>query len=84
MSLEGGDFQCYVHKFKTAKVEDWNQHCTKAGHVEEGSTRCRECDVEIKFKNLPFHPFDNLGHKNISLSCPKCQKKQSQVEVTLA
>ena len=84
MSIEGGNFICYVHRFETDKINKWNDHCVNQGHTEEGSTRCNKCDREIKFKNLPFHPFDNLGHKNISISCPDCQEKQSQVEVQYA
>ena len=83
MSLEGGNFKCYVDGFETNSVKEWNAHCP--GHIfEEGSTRCRTCDKEIKFKNLPFHPFDELGHKNISLECPDCKQNQSDVEVQYA
>lgn len=84
MSIEGGNFICYSHNFETGKVSRWNEHCISTGHTEEGSTRCRDCDKEIKFKNLPFHPFDEQGHKNISLSCPDCKNKEQQAEVVFA
>ena len=80
--IEGGNFQCYIHKFETAVIEEWNNHCvTNDCGREEGSTRCRDCDKEIKFKNLPFKPFDAAGHKNISISCNDCLNKQLSANV---
>jgi len=73
LSIEGGNFQCYIHHFETPNVKEWNEHMTETLHTEEGSTRCRDCDKVFNFKNLPFKPFDDKGHKNISLSCPDCQ-----------
>jgi hypothetical protein len=82
MSIEGGDFQCYVHDFKTSIVKEWNNHCvSKDCGREEGTTACRDCGKQIKFKNLPFHPFDEQGHKNISLQCPGCSDRFSNVEM---
>ena len=83
--VEGGPFECFVHNFITPVIAEWNDHCTlnDCGR-ESGSTRCRDCGKEIKFKNLPFHPFDAAGHKNITLSCPDCKNKDSGAEVTYA
>ena len=82
MSIEGGAFKCYIHGFETMDVREWNDHCAVAeGHTEEGSTRCVMCDKELKFSNLPYHPFDEQGHKNISLTCPDCQPDMSQVHM---
>ena len=82
MSIEGGPFQCGIHDFETTEVEEWNKHCSEEeGHTEEGETVCRDCNQLIKFKNLPFHPFDDQGHKNISLQCPECSSKQSEAEI---
>ncbi len=84
MSIEGGNFICYIHDFETSKISEWNTHCTSTNHTEEGSTRCIKCDKEIKFSNLPFHPFDAQGHKNIVLKCPACETKFSNVNVRYA
>ena len=69
--------------FETSSVKEWNEHCTEEGHTEEGSTKCRDCGKQITFKNLPYHPFDEQGHKNISLQCPNCSDRFAQVEMEI-
>ena len=76
MSIEGGDFQCYVHDFKTANIEEWNEHCMDTpGHTEEGTTACTRCGAIVEFHNLPFHPLQADGSKGIALQCPDCSEK---------
>lgn len=75
LSVEGGEFQCYIHNFRTANIDDWNNHCTnEEGHYEQGHTACITCGERIEFTDLPFHPIVN-GLKNIQLRCDDCDTK---------
>lgn len=74
--VEGGEFQCYLHDYKTASVEDWNQHCSnEEGHTEQGTAVCTHCGTAFEFKDLPYHPIDASGSKNILLKCEDCEQK---------
>ena len=77
--LEGGDFECYIHNFKTGSIDEWNAHCMESGeHTEEGSTACTGCGATIEFHNLPFQPIKGDGSKGIALQCPDCSEKTQQ------
>lgn len=79
---EGGDYICYKDGFQTGELDEWNKHCstidpdTGTTHItEEGTTQCITCGIGIEFKNLPFHPINNIGSKNIQLKCEDCEEK---------
>ena len=91
MSIEGGNFRCFLHTdkkgnpFETSKIDDWNAHCTKAeGHTEMGSGFCQGCGEVIEFTDLPFQPLGPDGSKNIQLRCDDCEEKRnlSTIKVT--
>ena len=73
--IEGGQFICYLHNFKTASVKDWNDHGLTKGHTESGTTRCILCNDIVEFTDLPFHPIRQDGSKGISLKCEECDSK---------
>ena len=75
--VEGGSFKCYLHDFESKTVKGWNEHCLSKPHFESGSTGCANCSETIEFSNLPFHPLDAGGSKNIRLVCDDCNKKQN-------
>jgi Fe2+ or Zn2+ uptake regulation protein len=71
--VEGGEFICYIHDFKTASIDEWNSHCFgNDEHTEQGSTACVICGEIIEFENLPFHKLSPSGSKNIQLKCDDC------------
>ena len=83
MSIEGGNFRCYLHAdkkgkfFETASIEEWNAHCSTAeGHTEMGVAICQGCGEYIEFSGLPFHPLGPDGSKNIRLTCDDCGTKK--------
>lgn len=74
--IEGGAFRCYIHNFETESIDKWNKHCTtEEGHTETGNTLCITCGQRIHFTDLPFHPLDVRGSKNIQLRCEECDQK---------
>ena len=75
--IEGGEFKCDLHDFRTASIEDWNDHCYgNPEHTESGSTNCSSCKVVVIFEGLPYHRIDPIsGSKNISLKCEECESK---------
>lgn len=74
--IEGGDFECYIHDFKTRSIDEWNTHCMDSDeHTEEGTTRCTRCGATIEFHNLPYQPIKDDGSKGIALQCPDCSEK---------
>ena len=74
--IEGGDFECYMHDFKTRSIEEWNAHMMDTpGHSEEGTTACTRCGAIIEFSGLPYHPIKDDGSKGIALQCPDCSEK---------
>jgi hypothetical protein len=73
--VEGGDFNCSTHNFKTTKISDWNKHCLSSPHFEYGTTICSSCKANVEFAELPFAPLDQTGSKNISLLCETCDTK---------
>jgi DNA-directed RNA polymerase subunit RPC12/RpoP len=74
--IEGGQFECYMHDFKTSNIEEWNSHCMESDeHTEQGTTACIRCGTKIEFSNLPFQPITESGSKNIALKCPDCSQK---------
>ena len=82
--IEGGDFECYIHDYKTNKIDEWNAHCMESDeHTEEGTTACTRCGAVIEFHNLPFQPIKDDGSKGIALQCPDCsQKSQGSATIT--
>ena len=83
MSIEGGNFRCYLHTdkkgkfFETASIEEWNAHCTTAeGHREEGQAFCAGCGDLVMF-SLPFHPLGPDGSKGVKpIFCNECDSKK--------
>jgi len=73
--IEGSNFNCYIHKFETAKIVDWNKHCQSSPHFEQGTTACTSCGAVVEFSELPFAPLDATGSKNISLLCEDCDQR---------
>ena len=80
--LEGGDFHCYIHDFKTSSLDEWNAHCSDTEHTESGTGFCISCGIPIEFDNLPYHPIQEDGSKGIALKCTDCSEK-SQGSVTV-
>lgn len=73
--IEGGAFICGRHNFETSSIAEWNDHMDDGNHFEEGSTVCIKCGDPIKYNDLPYHPFDKAGSKNIQLRCNECEEK---------
>ena len=74
--IEGGDFECYIHDFKTRDIDEWNAHMMDTpGHSEEGTTACTRCGAIIEFSGLPYQPIKDDGSKGIALQCPDCSEK---------
>lgn len=74
--IEGGDFECYIHDFKTRDIDEWNTHMMDTpGHSEEGTTACTRCGAIIEFSGLPYQPIKDDGSKGIALQCPDCSEK---------
>jgi hypothetical protein len=74
--IEGGSFKCDTSNFETSSIDEWNEHCLSHNiHTESGSTACIVCRTPIEFTDLPFHPLDARGSKNIALKCPECDEK---------
>lgn len=91
MSVEGGNFKCFIHGTKGGKpfeadtIDAWNKHCTTTeGHTEMGSGFCQGCGEVIEFTDLPFQPLGPDGSKNIQLRCDDCEEKRnlSSIKVT--
>ena len=55
-TLEGGDYECYIHDFRTADPEAWYQHCEDPAnqHTEDVQGRCLYCDKKTHAYNLPW------------------------------
>ena len=75
MSIEGGDFVCSTHKFRTDNVKSWNTHMMKQEHYDITDTVCIECGTRFTAE-IPYQPIQADGSKNISLRCDKCEAKQ--------
>lgn len=74
--IEGGEFICYIHDFKTPSIDEWNNHCFgNPEHTEQGGTACIICGADVIFTDLPFHKLGPDGSKNISLKCEECEAK---------
>ena len=72
MSIEGGEFHCYRHNYKTDSVKSWNTHMMKEKHIDIVDTKCVSCGTPIH-KEMPYQPIQADGSKNISLKCSKCE-----------
>jgi len=81
MSIEGGPFVCSIDGFTAdAKdIEAKNEHCKKYGkehrHTMRGTTVCRECGAELRYRGHPYIPLvvetGHLKHETM-LYCDKC------------
>lgn len=67
--LEGGDFVCYIHNYKTDNSSKWEYHCFKTNHMIEGYTQCLVCKKPVNFKDIPFMGLNNSPQ----LRCEKCK-----------
>jgi hypothetical protein len=74
MSIEGGDFHCYIHDFRTDSIKSWNTHMMKQEHYDIVSTKCIECGTGFTVE-MPYQPIQADGSKNISLRCDACEAK---------
>lgn len=75
MSIEGGQFECSIHNYKTGDVEDWDEHCFKSKHTMKVIQRCEDCGEEIrKTIDYPknFVKKSHAGKEVIHLECPDC------------
>lgn len=75
MSIEGGQFHCYIHDYKTDSIKSWNSHMMKQKHFDDVQTKCIECGADIQ-RQIPYQPIQADGSKGISLRCDKCEAKQ--------
>lgn len=75
--IEGGNFRCDDKHFETGSIDEWNKHCTEDCdlHTEGGSTACIICKTPLEYSELPFHPLDANGSKNIMLKCEACEER---------
>lgn len=73
--LGGGNFTC-PHGLDTSDVNEINEHCLDPanGHTLSGATQCIDCNVEIKYQNLPFKKITAEGF-GIKMRCPSCFQK---------
>lgn len=76
-SLEGGDFLCSRHNFRTDDIDSWNEHMGKEAHTDIVDTHCIECDTAFTVE-MPFQPILPDGSKGISLRCDECEAKQGK------
>jgi hypothetical protein len=87
MSVEGGNFRCYLHAdkkgrfFETASIDEYNAHCINAidpPHREAGQDFCPGCGELVAF-DLPFHPLGPDGSKGIGpIVCNECESKKGK------
>ena len=75
MSIEGGQFHCYLHDYKTDSVKSWNTHMMKEKHTDIVDTKCVSCGADIH-REIPYQPIQADGSKGISLKCNNCEKKE--------
>lgn len=78
MSIEGGPFQCSItgETIERDNIEGWNKHCTehKGYHTQYGTTVCRECGQELRYRKHPYIPLvPETGHlkREVQLYCDK-------------
>jgi len=76
--LEGGEFKCGDHDFKTENVEEWYKHCESKDengdpiHMESGSGECIFCHKENVDCVIPYtRPGTIKG-----IVCDSCKKSQ--------
>jgi DNA-directed RNA polymerase subunit RPC12/RpoP len=78
MSVEGGDWHCYIHDYRTDNVQSWNKHWTDKKyakeHVDITNTVCIECGTRFTAE-IPAQPILPDGSKGISLRCDECESK---------
>ena len=79
MSIEGGDFNCSRHDFRTSNVKEWDEHCHTAGHTLTVSQICEDCG-ETNAETIPYpKSYVEKAHTGrfspIRVECPNCSKK---------
>ncbi len=64
--IEGGDFSCYEHNFRTSSKDEWDAHRVDFNHKEVGTTLCIYCGLST---NGSFDVMPDLKLKAICDIC---------------
>ena len=64
--VEGGDFSCYEHNFKTPSKIAWDTHRVDFNHKENGTTLCIYCGLSTNGS------FDIMPDLKLKAICDIC------------
>ena len=74
-NIEGGEFDCAIHDFKTNSVQEWDKHCYEEKHTVSVKQICEDCGNEIIEKIAYPKRFVEKSHQGkevIHLECKEC------------